>query len=180
MWDRTFEIVGVPRRKDARFPAHRQLDAALDDNPALLARVRQHLFAGVRIRRVALVQDRHAAFRQPAADQPELHRPGADIGKLGAREEDLDLAGEIQGEELRKRHGNTVEDLLQRGHRGTDPVLLDQRNEAVGDTRAFRQLALRQTVHLPDGFEVGTDVESHGVNYFKQYWVEIQLKCDWC
>src|ERR1700677_4165169 len=54
MWDRTFEIVGVARRKDARLAAHRQLDAALDDHPALLARVRQHLFAGVRIRRVAL------------------------------------------------------------------------------------------------------------------------------
>ena len=62
---------------------------ALDDHAALLARVRQHLLAGVGVRRIALVQDRHAALGEPAADEPQLHRAGADVGELRARKEHL-------------------------------------------------------------------------------------------
>ena len=176
MRNRALEVVRVARRQDARFATHRQLDAALDDHAALLARVRQHLLARVRAGRIALVQDRHAALGEAAADEPQLHRPGADIGELRSRKEDLHLAGEVQGEELRERHGDTVEHLLERGHRGAHAVLLDERNEAVGHPRALRQLALRKAVHLPHGFEVSTDVQTHSVNYFKQYWPKIQLK----
>ena len=54
-----------------------------------------------------------------------------------------------------------VEHLLQGADRRTDPVLLDQRDQAVGDAGALGQFALREAVHRADGTQVGTDVEGH-------------------
>src|SRR5580704_3618926 len=49
--------------------AHGELDLALDDDAPLFAGMRQHLLAGIGVRRVAFVQDRHAALPQSAADE---------------------------------------------------------------------------------------------------------------
>ena len=40
------------------------------DHAALFAGVRQHLLAGVGVRRIALVQNRHVALGEPAAHEP--------------------------------------------------------------------------------------------------------------
>src|SRR5271156_5274317 len=64
------EVIGIARAEDPRLPADRELDLALDDHAALFSRVREHLLAGIGVRRIALVQDRHVAFGEPAAHEP--------------------------------------------------------------------------------------------------------------
>src|SRR6185437_10565668 len=168
MRQRALEIIGIPRPQNPRLPTDGQFDLALDDDAALLSRMGQHLLAGIGIRRIALVQYGHAAFRQAAADQAQLHARRADVGQFLPRKEHLRLAAEIQGEEIRQRHRYAVEHLLQRADRRTHPILLDQRNQAIGHPRALRQFTLRQAVHLPHGFKVATNVQAHDVYYNRQ------------
>src|SRR5580704_15992245 len=104
----TLEVIGVAGPEDPRLAADGELDFSLDDDAPLLAGVRQHLLAGIGIRRIALVQDRHVAFYQAAADQPQLDAPRTDVAEIFPREKHLRLAAEIQGEEIGERHGNTV------------------------------------------------------------------------
>src|SRR5208283_4358859 len=115
----------------------------------------------------ALVQNRHAALRQAARYELELDCARANIGEIRARKEHFGTTGEIESEEISERHRNTVENLLERRHRGTDAVLFDEGNEAVGDSGALRQLTLGQAVHLPHSLEMSTHIERHGVQYFK-------------
>ncbi len=91
-------------------------------------------------------------------DQAQLDRAGADVREFVPRKEHLGLAGKIQGEEIRKRHRNAVQHLLQRTDRRAHPILLDQGNQAVGDAGTLRQLSLRQPVHLPDRLQMGADI----------------------
>ena len=56
---------------------------------------------------------------------------------------------------------HAVEHLLERTHRRAHAVLLDQRDEAVGDPGAARQLALREAMHLAHVFETRSDVDAH-------------------
>src|SRR5512136_702450 len=53
--DRAREIVGVARPELSCFGPDGQLDAAADDDAALLALVPQHVGPGIRARRIALV-----------------------------------------------------------------------------------------------------------------------------
>ena len=76
----------------------------------------------------------------------------------------------IEREELRHRHRHAVEHLLERAHRGADAVLLDQRDQAVGDPGAARQFALRQAVQLAHVFETGPDVDGHDVGIMICRW----------
>src|SRR5271156_5948431 len=71
---RALEVIRVARVEEPRLSAHGQLDLALDDHAALSARVPQHLLAGVGIWRIALVQNRHVAFGEPAAHEPQFDR----------------------------------------------------------------------------------------------------------
>src|SRR6266404_758519 len=162
---RAFEIIRVAGPENPRLAADGELDFSLDDDTPLLARVRQHFLSGIGTRGVALVKDRHAALGQAAADEAQLDARSTDITEFLPGEEHLRLAAEIQGEKVGERHGNTVEDLLQGTDRRAHPVLLDQGNQAVGHAGTFRQLALRQPVHLPYGFQVGTYVQAHDVYY---------------
>src|SRR5579863_9241763 len=66
------EIVGVTWPEHPRLAADGEFDFSFDDHTSFLAGVRQHLLAGVRARRIAFMQDRHGAFGQPAADEPQL------------------------------------------------------------------------------------------------------------
>src|SRR6266404_3933657 len=150
----TLEVVGIARGEHPGIPAHRQFDPTLDDDAALFTRMREHFIAGIGIGRKTLVQNRHAAFAQTSADQPQLYRARADVREFVLREEHLGLARKIQGEKVRKRHRDAVQDFFERTDGRAHPVLFDQRNQAVGDTGALRQLALRQAVHLPDRFQV--------------------------
>src|SRR5580692_3469762 len=68
----TLEVVRIPRTENPRLAADGEFYFSLDDHAALLAGVSQHLLAGVGIRRVALVQYRHTALGEAAADQPQL------------------------------------------------------------------------------------------------------------
>src|SRR6202789_442796 len=154
----SLEIIGITGPEYPRLAADGEFDSSLDDHPALLAGVSQHLLARIGIWRIALVQNRHGAFCETAADQAQLDARGAYIAEFLPWEEHLGLPTEIQGEEIGKRHGNAVEHLLQRADRGTHPVLLDQGNQSVRHPGALRQLTLRQPVHLPHGFQMGTHV----------------------
>ena len=66
-----------------------------------------------------------------------------------ALEENLRAAAEIQREKLGQRHRDAVEHLFQRTDGRADPILLDQRDEPVGDPSALGQFALRQAVQGP-------------------------------
>jgi len=98
------------------------------------------------------VQHGHRAVTDTRADQKDRHVAAAEIRQPFALVEEFRGSAIVVGEEVRERHRQHVEDLLERRDRGTDAVLLDLRDEAVGDPgppgeRALRQ-ALRQTAFL--------------------------------
>ena len=81
---------------------------------------------------------------------------------------------QVEREEVGQRHRDAVQHLLERAHRRAYTVLLDQRNHAVRDARALRELALRHTVEGPDRAQVRADVDAgfgHGVQNPAQSWV---------
>src|SRR5579859_437319 len=181
------EVIGIARGEHPGIRAHGQFDLTLDDDAPLLTRVREHFFAGVGLGRIALVQNRHAAFAQAATDQSQLYRARTQVGEFVAREEYLGLARKIQGEEVRQRHRYAVQDLFEGTHRRTHPVLFNERNQAVGDAGALRQLTLRQPVHLPHRLQMDAHVYAHLfiiLNSWAKQPAEIELSVDfpyhWC
>src|SRR5688572_19706599 len=154
---RAGEIVGITRFEHARLPAHGELDLAAHDDAALFAAMGQHVLAGGSAGLVALGRHRALAARGLRRDQPQGSPFAADLDQLVRRVENLGRARDVQREELRHGEGNAVEHFFERTHRGADPVLLDQRDQAVGDARATRQLALRQAMHFADVFEARAD-----------------------
>ncbi len=78
--------------------------------------------------------------------------------EISPREKHLGLARQVQSKEVGQSHGDAIEDFLERTHRWTHAVLLDEGNQAVGDARAFREFTLREAVHLPHGFQMGADI----------------------
>src|SRR5277367_4369613 len=162
---RAIEIISVPGSEDSRLSADGDFDLSFDDYSALLARMRQHLLARVGVRCIPLVQYRHAAFGQAAADEAQFNARRADIAQFLPRKKHRRLAAQVQREEIGQRHGDAVENLFQGAHRRAHAVLFDQRNQAVGHAGALRQLALREPVHLAHRFQMSTDVQAHAVYY---------------
>src|SRR5690606_4457307 len=76
------EVVGVARIEDSHLSAHRQLDAARDDDAAFLALVAQHVGARVGLRPIAFMHDRHRAIRMLRGDEAQRHVAIADVGEL--------------------------------------------------------------------------------------------------
>ena len=86
----------------------------------------------------------------------------AEVGQLVAAEEDLRAGRQVECEELCERHRNAVEHFLQRADRRAHAVLLDQRDQAVGNPRAFGELALGEAVKSAHCAQVRADVEGQG------------------
>src|SRR5580693_6016507 len=99
----TLEVIRIAHAEQPRFTADGELDLALDDDTPLFAGMRQHLLAGIGVRRVAFVQDRHAALPQSAADETQLHGARPDVRECLPRKEDLGLALEIESKEIGQR-----------------------------------------------------------------------------
>src|SRR5262249_26966154 len=108
----TGEIVSLTGAENARRTAHGQLNATADHDATFLAAVREHLLPGRRAGRVALVQQRQLPSRPLSGDQPQRDCLVAELRELGAAEEGLRRAAQVQREELRQGHGYPVEDLF--------------------------------------------------------------------
>jgi len=102
------------------------------------------------------------------AKRPQFDAGRADVRQFLAREKHLRLAGQIQGKKVGERHGNTIQHLLERTDRGAHAILLDERDQPIGDPGALGEFALRQSVHLAHGLQMATDISTHDVYYIKQ------------
>src|SRR5262249_26484887 len=118
-----------------------------------------HVGAGVGARLVDLVRHLQAAVVPLRRDQLERQRAAADLRQLLMPEEDALARLQVEGEELGDGDGEGVEDALERGELGTRLVELDERDGAVGDAGAARQLALREAVDLAQRPQAGADVD---------------------
>ena len=119
----------------------------------------QHLGARVRAGRIDFVQHGHSAVTDTRADQKDRHVAAAEVWQLFARVEEFRGAAILAGEEVRERHRQHVEDLLERRDRGTDAVLLDLRDEPVGNPGLLGERALRQTLCQTAFLEPLADVD---------------------
>src|SRR5262249_4686186 len=144
MRELTGEIISLAGAEDARRAADREFDASAHDDTALLAPVGEHLLAGRGAGGVTLVQQCQLSPGALRGDEAQRDLGVSELDQIPGTIEGLGRGAQVQGEELGERHRYTVEHLLERAHRGTHAVLLDERNEAVRDPRAARELALRQ------------------------------------
>jgi hypothetical protein len=108
------------------------------------------------------VQHRELAAGALRGHEPQRRALAADLDQLVATIEHLRGAVHVEREELGHRQRHAVEHLLQRTHRGLTRGSALSGNEAVGDARAARQLALRQAMQLAHVFEARPDVDTHG------------------
>src|SRR6516165_7925140 len=163
VWELTREIISLAGAEHPRRTADGELDASADDDPRLLAAMREHLLTGRRARRVALVQHRELAAGSLRGNEPQRYLGVTELHQLIGGEERLRRIAQIEREELGERHRDPIQHFLQRADRGTHAVLLDERDEAVGDSRAPRELALRKPEGGTYAAQSCADVDTHGV-----------------
>src|SRR5439155_25241270 len=113
-------------------------------------------------RRIDFVQDRHRAVANAGTNQKNRHVSAAQIGKLLTLIEKIRHATIVGGEEVGQRQREYVEDLVERGDRWTDSVLLDLGNQPVGYAVVFGERALRQTRVQTRVLEARADIDLHG------------------
>ena len=96
------------------------------------------------------------------------HAAAADLGE-GARLEDLLLARLlVDREEVGQRHGDRVQDPLERTDRRVDPVALDQRDGGIADAGLLCERALGKAGPLACDLQPLAGGDVHGA-YCVQY-----------
>src|SRR5215472_17601069 len=144
VWELTGKIISLAGSEQACCTTDRKLYLAADDDARLLASVRQHLLAGCGAGCIALVQERQLPAAALRRHQAQRHLRITQLDQLVRAKESLRRGTQVERKELRERHRHAVEHLFQGAHRGAHPVLLDERDQPVGDPGAPRQLALRE------------------------------------
>ncbi len=156
------KVVRLARLQHTRDAGNRKLNATLHDDATLFAPVSEHLIARFRPRRIPLMEQRELTPRPLSRDEPERYLIVAQLRELLRGEKRLRSGGHVQGKELGEGHRHAVEDFLQRAHRGTDTVLLDQRDQPVGHPRPPRKCPLRKAEGDPDAAQSRAYVNAHG------------------
>src|SRR5579863_2710587 len=136
------EIISLAGTKYARGAADGQFDPPPDHDACLLAPVRQHLLAGRGTGGVALMQHGELTGVALRGHQAQRDVRVAELHEFIGTEKSLWRHAQVQGEKLGQRHGYAIQHFLQRTDRGTHPVLLDKRDESVGDPGAACKFAL--------------------------------------
>src|SRR5690606_8935373 len=137
------------------------LKAAFYHDAGLLTLMREHAAPGVGPRLIDLMQHLQCLARQIAPDLAIGNFPLREAGQLALLIENLVRRGEVACEKLRKADGKAVEHFFERADRRARPVLLDHRDGAVGDARAFGKLALRQAMLLAQAAQARAEIEFH-------------------